>query len=482
MDPDNAYLRYDVTIRQQPLHARISAMKVSDRRPVDPPIIVQLSVTDRRDVGSRAPSSRTSHRLLTRHSHLVNPYYFMYAALVEANNDTEVKYIGDDGRPSTSGSLIASVRVLKDHPNSDDDAAFFIFPNICVRIEGSWRFKLSLFVIDGDKVRSCAEVMSAPFFVYLGKSYPGVQVSTPLTRALAAQGVKLRIRKEVRERTSGRRRDEEAPTTPLSATREDSSSPSSGDSTPFTSQSPPKRRRTLTSPIDGLHFFDPPPSSDVSTVGRIQRPQHILPALPFYPPPDKPAQQSHPRRASLDLHRPYPNHNRDSWFAPRSVEEEYPQPSLQQTFTNEISLPTPKSEPETDYAIQTQWALERPAHPSPEMLFERRVGIALESEQRQAAAYSWAPSSRDFNNNLFSPSDAALPINTPVQPQFALGPASNFWQMPVGAVPRQRHGSEQRQQQHQQQLSIVQQRPIERYAYAGRQRDLVSAEFDWGSQ
>ncbi|KAJ7028530.1 velvet factor-domain-containing protein, partial [Mycena alexandri] len=213
-DPYPGSLRYDVTIRQQPLHARISAMKISDRRPVDPPIIVQLFVTDRRDMGSSAPP------LLTRHSHLTNPYYFMYAALVETNNDTE-----DDGRPSTSGSLISSVRVLKDHPNSDQDAAFFIFPNICVRIEGSWRFKLSLFVIDGDKVKSCATTYSAPFFVYLGKQYPGVQVSTPLTRALAAQGVKLRIRKEVRERTSGRPRDEE---TPVVATRENTSSPSSG--------------------------------------------------------------------------------------------------------------------------------------------------------------------------------------------------------------------------------------------------------------
>jgi hypothetical protein len=61
----------------------------------------------------------------------------------------------DGGSPSTSGALVSSIRVLKDHPNTDQDAAFFIFPNICVRLEGSWRFKLSLFVIDGC-VRSAA--------------------------------------------------------------------------------------------------------------------------------------------------------------------------------------------------------------------------------------------------------------------------------------------------------------------------------------
>ncbi|KAJ7049916.1 velvet factor-domain-containing protein [Mycena amicta] len=182
-------LKYDVIIRQQPLHARISAMKISaDRRPVDPPIVVQLNVTDLHG----SPAARPA----TRHPHLTNPYYFMYAALVTINGDTDIKCEG--GRPSTSGALVSSVRVLKDHPNSDEDAAFFIFPDICVRLEGSWRFKLSLFVIDCDMVKFCAVTFSQPFFVYPGKLYPGVQVSTPLTRALAAQGVKLRIRKEVR--------------------------------------------------------------------------------------------------------------------------------------------------------------------------------------------------------------------------------------------------------------------------------------------
>ncbi|KAF7322172.1 Velvet domain-containing protein [Mycena kentingensis (nom. inval.)] len=184
-------LKYDVTIRQQPLHARISAMKISDRRPVDPPIIVQLHVTsaDLQAQGrSAAAATNVAPRTtLTRspsnmHPHLTNPYYFMYAALVTPQNETEVKC--DGGKPSTSGALVSSVRVLKDHPNSDDDAAFFIFPDICVRLEGSWRFKLTLFVIDSDRVKNSTRACKA--------------ISTPLTRALAAQGVKLRIRKEVR--------------------------------------------------------------------------------------------------------------------------------------------------------------------------------------------------------------------------------------------------------------------------------------------
>ncbi|KAJ7760946.1 velvet factor-domain-containing protein [Mycena metata] len=453
MDSDGAHLRYDVTIRQQPLHARISAMKISDRRPVDPPIIVQLFVSDRRDMGSNAPPSRANHRSLTRHSHLTNPYYFMYAALVETNNDNEVKYIGDDGRPSTSGSLISSVRVLKDHPNSEQDAAFFIFPNICVRVEGSWRFKLSLFVIDGDKVKSCATTYSAPFFVYLGKQYPGVQVSTPLTRALAAQGVKLRIRKEVRERTSGRPRDEETPI--VVATREDTSSPSSGDS--VFSQSPPKRRRTLMSPIDGLHAFDSSLPSDVSNVVRIPRQLQILPApsqaSPIYPSEKPPQYNSPPRRASLDaqtLQRPYPSRD---WFTPRSVEDY--QSNLPQPFAIPMKL-------EPDYA---QWGLQRPAHPSPEatqMLFDRQISPP-DSEQRPPA-YSWT--SETQNRDYFA-HPATPPTNPSLQQPFSV-PSSNFWQM--GAVPRQR-GLEQ---------PARRDRPNERYP--GRPADLTGAEFDWSSQ
>ncbi|KAF8200031.1 velvet factor-domain-containing protein [Mycena galopus ATCC 62051] len=211
MEFNGAHLKYDVTIRQQPLHARISAMKISaDRRPVDPPIIVQLCVTDPRDIGASTSSPpKQSYPVPACHSHLTNPYYFMYAALIETRSDNEVKYVCDGGNPSTSGSLVSSVRVLKDYPNSDQDAAFFIFPNICVRMEGSWRFKLSLFVIDGDKVKLCATTYSDPFFVYQGKQYPGVQASTPLTRALAAQGVKLRIRQEIRQKHPVRTKEED---------------------------------------------------------------------------------------------------------------------------------------------------------------------------------------------------------------------------------------------------------------------------------
>ncbi|KAK7028553.1 velvet domain-containing protein [Favolaschia claudopus] len=322
MESDGVHLKYDVTIRQQPQHARISAMKVSaDRRPVDPPIIVQLSVSDAREIGTSAsPSSRTGSRGQAHLSHLRNPYYFMYATLVESQNDNEVKYVAEGGSSSTAGALVASVRVLKDYPNADQDAAFFIFPNICVRLEGSWRFKLSLFVIEGDKVKLCATTYSSPFYVYQGKQYPGVQVSTPLTRALAAQGVKLRIRKDIRQRGSIRMKEEEEPVA-FQEVEDNARSPStSPNSTP--SRSPPKRRRTLTSSTDAPHSFDLPPTLHIpSDAVRIPRHQQSAPASASSLSSQKlPPYDMQYRRTSLDqqaVHRsPYSSRE---WFTDCSL-------------------------------------------------------------------------------------------------------------------------------------------------------------------
>ncbi|KAF7376611.1 Velvet domain-containing protein [Mycena sanguinolenta] len=407
MESSGAHLKYDVKIRQQPLHARISAMKISaDRRPVDPPMIVQLSVTDPRNIGvSTSPPSRAPTQ--ASHLHLTNPYYFMYAALIEPHTDNEVKYVCDGGSPSTSGALVSSVRVLKDYPNSDQDAAFFIFPNICVRLEGSWRFKLTLFVIDGDKVKLCATTCSDPFFVYQGKQYPGVQASTPLTRALAAQGVKLRIRQEIRQKNSVRAKEEED-FAALQEAEENTSSTSSPDSS--LSRSPPKRRRTLTSPIDSLHSFDsPPPADDAVHLPR----QHSSYSSLFAP-----EKVTDARRTSLDAqigHRPY-NTSRE-WLSTRILDEYNLSPQF-----NFVSKP----ESSDDYV---HWGLMR-SHPSAENnhgLLHRQASTP-DSAERCANTYSW---SRDF----FAHSPSTTHSEHDTQEQFS-PTTPTFWQMNISSSPR----------------------------------------------
>src|SRR5437870_249291 len=104
-----------------------------------------------------------------------NPYFFMYASLVAPDTDEELHLLRDGKTRSTTGSVVSSLYHLKDIDNSD--AGFFVFPDLSVRMEGTYRLKLSLFEIIG--------------YDFLSKI---------LSRSFADQGLKNRIRKEIRMR------------------------------------------------------------------------------------------------------------------------------------------------------------------------------------------------------------------------------------------------------------------------------------------
>lgn len=80
-------------------------------------------------------------------SFLQNPYFFMYASLVAPDTDEELHLLRDGKTRSTTGSVVSSLYHLKDIDNSD--AGFFVFPDLSVRMEGTYRLKLSLFEIIG---------------------------------------------------------------------------------------------------------------------------------------------------------------------------------------------------------------------------------------------------------------------------------------------------------------------------------------------
>ncbi|KAH6912107.1 velvet factor-domain-containing protein [Coprinopsis sp. MPI-PUGE-AT-0042] len=204
---------YDLVMRQEPKQARMCGVGgKADRRPIDPPPIVQLRVIDpaaserrRTQDGSPAPSSSS-----TLHddemdngyaqSFLQNPYYFMFASLAKPDDDTELHWLKDGRTRCTTGSVVSSLYHLKDPQNNNEDAGFFVFPDLSVRTEGSYRLKLSLFEVVGNNVRHCKSIFSAPFYVYTAKKFPGMEESTPLSCSLADQGIKIRIRKDIRVR------------------------------------------------------------------------------------------------------------------------------------------------------------------------------------------------------------------------------------------------------------------------------------------
>ncbi|KAJ5489715.1 Spore development regulator vosA [Penicillium diatomitis] len=170
---------FDLIIRQQPDRARVAGGKEKERKPIDPPPIVQLRV---REEGS----------YLAQH-YLQSPYYFMCCSLYDATEDRPVPVA-----PSTAlaGTLVSSLHRLKDVDNSD--GGFFVFGDLSVKIEGEFRLKFTLFEMRKDVVTYLKTVISDRFKVSPPKNFPGMMESTFLSRSFADQGVKLRIRKEPR--------------------------------------------------------------------------------------------------------------------------------------------------------------------------------------------------------------------------------------------------------------------------------------------
>ncbi|KZT59568.1 hypothetical protein CALCODRAFT_516019, partial [Calocera cornea HHB12733] len=191
---------YELTVRQQPKQARMCGVSGKDRRPIDPPPIVELRVRERRrDDYAAGPPPDDRDAV----SFLENPYYFMFASLASVDSDVEMHMLSDGHTRCTTGQVVSSLYHLKDTENRNSDAGFFVFPDLSVRTEGSYRLKLSLFEIVGDRsmeVQHCKSIFSKPFYVYTAKKFPGMEESTPLSCSLADQGIKIRIRKDIRVR------------------------------------------------------------------------------------------------------------------------------------------------------------------------------------------------------------------------------------------------------------------------------------------
>ncbi|CAG8552209.1 2818_t:CDS:2 [Paraglomus brasilianum] len=166
--------QYKLIIRQQPKQARLCSNKERDRRPVDPPPIIQLKIEG--------------------YSEEAHPYYFMCANLVHPAQENNEHY--NMSPRVLTGTVVSSLHKLKDIDNQD--GGFFVFGDISVRVEGRYRLRFSLFEIIGDEVVHILSNLSDVFNVYSPKTFPGMSESTFLSRSFSDQGVKIRIRKEHR--------------------------------------------------------------------------------------------------------------------------------------------------------------------------------------------------------------------------------------------------------------------------------------------
>ncbi|KAF2264240.1 hypothetical protein CC78DRAFT_245083 [Lojkania enalia] len=204
-------ITYALQVIQQPERARAcgsGAKSSADRRPVDPPPIVELRVFE----GEGPNKAEITFGY--------NANFFLFCTLENARQISP----GRGGPPASTsfpvltGTPVAGMAYL-DRPSP---AGYFIFPDLSVRHEGKYRLSFALYEelkdpkdMDPEDRSSLAslpqtgidahvshrlEVKSSPFVVFSAKKFPGLSESTALSRMVAEQGCRVRIRRDVRMR------------------------------------------------------------------------------------------------------------------------------------------------------------------------------------------------------------------------------------------------------------------------------------------
>ncbi|KAK7921064.1 hypothetical protein PG985_009086 [Apiospora marii] len=318
-------LHYALNVIQQPDRARAcgSGPKSSaDRRPVDPPPIVKLNVYE----GDTYEQSKD----------ITFDYaaeFFVFVSLENARPMAHgrVQTQATSTPPVLTGLPVSACCYL-DRP---EPAGYFLFPDLSVRHEGFYKLIFRLYEKNKDPqdltlgsekqepvseeaadgfVTHMMEVKSVTFQVYSAKKFPGLGESTSLSRTVAEQGCRVRIRRDVRMRRRPEKGGEKADRRSQSpnAFRDRSGSHSSADRGVFSRRTSayehpppppplaaarPAQQRVLDFGPPSSSFPAPAPTSEPNTPIRAY-PRHG--SLSSYPPPPPPPAVTGPRAS------PYP--------------------------------------------------------------------------------------------------------------------------------------------------------------------------------
>jgi len=183
---------YKMSLRQQPLRARICGSADSEKRTIDPPPIIELLRLDE-----------------DNHEHKITkdiPNLYMRAELWSADSKYQVFTSArvPVGSPLIIGGLKQRGQVLHDERNSF--GCLFSFPSISIRCSGEYRLRFSIHqdkkvVGDGEESSESESeemgesLLTTPFQVYTPRDFPGMTGSSDLTKCLRNQGVRFVIRK-----------------------------------------------------------------------------------------------------------------------------------------------------------------------------------------------------------------------------------------------------------------------------------------------
>lgn len=209
-------LQYELKVIQQPERARAcgsGAKSSADRRPVDPPPVVELKIHELDTQGEK-----------TDVTFAYDANFFLFVTLEVARPIAHGRVAPPAAQvPVLTGMPVSGMAYL-DRPS---EAGYFIFPDLSVRHEGKYRLSFNLYEETkqpkdadsdpiGDKPKVSAdpsspdssfdwrmELKSDAFDVFSAKKFPGLAESTALSRTVAEQGCRVRIRRDVRMRRRG---------------------------------------------------------------------------------------------------------------------------------------------------------------------------------------------------------------------------------------------------------------------------------------
>ncbi|KAL9110987.1 MAG: hypothetical protein Q9227_004602 [Pyrenula ochraceoflavens] len=331
-------LTYKLYVMQQPERARacgsgakcnsflrtgkpmLTLIASADRRPVDPPPVVKLQVFEKFNDGRLVDITQTH-----------NASFVMYASLSMARKIAQPAP-GKLPMPPNVAVLTGQHVAATNYLDRPEPAGYFIFPDLSVRHEGHYRLSFNLYEQvkepdDADPTRPMPakserlasstgaqkprewdglqhrlEVCTAPFQVYSAKKFPGLSESTNLSKNLADQGCRVRIRRDVRMRKRKEGKDEYNDMHPYPMPADEY-----GPGTPV------DRRRSMS-----IHSYHSDPRSGYEIQPEVQAP-------PMGPPPIVAASYQYPPQYPHGQPMPpqYPvSHNRPNPLAPLATSTE----------------------------------------------------------------------------------------------------------------------------------------------------------------
>ncbi|KAI8141619.1 velvet factor, partial [Fennellomyces sp. T-0311] len=178
---------YDLAIVQHPIRGRRCGFGNKDRRPVSPPPIVELVIT-------------TSDGKRVNVDDVDISFFVVLCDNWQADGITEANVILEPAKRNLVGNLVASA--VKLYNVQGELGIYFIFSEISIRLEGTYRLGFSLIDVrlpcmsPDQSSGILTKVYTDVVTIYTAKNFPGVAPRTELSQCFLRQGIKIPVRKE----------------------------------------------------------------------------------------------------------------------------------------------------------------------------------------------------------------------------------------------------------------------------------------------